>query len=252
MPPARRVAAAMPNSDGRSIAEIITDLGSELMRELGIPGELTPAILSFAIDVGREDALWYDEQMLRDVFTSPEVAAFCRPTAARLFGMFRTDSIEQAFEYTAPESLPHSERREEVFVSTVKLARDVRKAVIDRSRAVYKVKYANHEFVITVRNQRPELFQSFQFHHAVGAGIEYAKSFCEGEIELCIATMAAGGDAAHDAQTAAFGYGLSSELADVFAYQKASLASDDVIAERFRERMRATLTYYKEIASQLG
>jgi hypothetical protein len=121
----------------RSIAEIITDLGGELMREVGIPGELTSAILSFAIDIGPEDFRWHNDQMLSDVMISPEDSSFCRSTAARLFDMFRTDPIEHMFECAVPPELPpDTERLKQVFASTVSLARDVGTAVVGRSRAV--------------------------------------------------------------------------------------------------------------------
>jgi hypothetical protein len=84
---------AMPDIDGRSIAEIVTDTCGEGMRELGIPGEPTTAIRSFAIDIGPEDARWHNDEMLGDAIISPESSSFCRPTAARLFGRFHADRV---------------------------------------------------------------------------------------------------------------------------------------------------------------
>lgn len=240
-----------PAVEVKSLAEMVTDVGGEVMRDLEIPGELTHQILSFAIDVGPEDARWENDQMLSDAMTWPEASSFCRSTATRLFAIFQTEPID-AFEHTAPESLPDLARKKQVFVAAVRLAREVRAAVLSGSRAVYKAKYANHEFVVTVRGQRAELFQSFQFRYGVGTGIEYAKSLEDGDVEAYLANMARGGKVANDVQTEAFGYPLSPVLAGVFAYEKAGLASDDQIVQRVRERMRVTLTRYKEVSQRLG
>jgi len=149
--------------------------------------------------------------MLSEAMMSPEASSFCRQTAARLFGMFRTDPIESAFEVA--ESLPDRDKKRQVVESTLSLARELRTAVVHGLRQIYKVKYSNHEFVVTVRNQRAELFQSLQFRYGVGDGVDYTKSFADGEIEYYLANIAQGGKIARDVQRAAFGYDLSPDLA---------------------------------------
>ena len=86
-----------------------------------------------------------------------------------------------------------------------------------------RVKYANHEFVVTVLNGRAELFQSFQWRYGVGLGIEHAKTLADEDVEVCLANMARGGKVAEEVQVATFGYALSTDVAGVFGYEKAEL-----------------------------
>jgi hypothetical protein len=76
------------------VAEIITDLGETLMRELAIPGEVTEAILTFAIDVVQEDVYYHPEELLRSYVTEPENCALCSTTAERLFNLLGTGVVD--------------------------------------------------------------------------------------------------------------------------------------------------------------
>jgi hypothetical protein len=64
--------------------------------------------------------------------------------------------------------------------------------------------------------------------------------------------MAAGGALAVRVHEALSGQALNAEVADVFSFEKASLASDLEIVSRLRERMYASLSYYKELAQLYG
>ena len=53
-------------------------------------------------------------------------------------------------------------------------------------REIYKIKYSNHEFVVVIRNRRAEILQSFQAFYGAGYGLEIAKSFEDGELEIYV------------------------------------------------------------------
>jgi hypothetical protein len=131
------------------------------------------------------------------------------------------------------------------------MARAIRASVLGDKREIYRIRYSNHEFVVAIRNRRAEILQSFQAFYGVGHGIAIAKSLADGELEICLATMAAGGEVAAHAQEIAFGKTLSADMpSQVFAYKKASLFAEDLIAERLRCHMYASLQYYKELAAR--
>lgn len=242
----------MVDSDAETIPEMITDTLRSVMRELAIPGEPTEDVLTFALDVSRDD--FFPEEFLPQLLASPQSAAFCRTTAARLFTLLRAEPVEDTFVYVPAPALSSIERRREVYEHSFRLSKDFSRIVAVRLGAVWKVKYSNHEFVVVVKGGRPDLLQSFQGlrGYGVGRSVEFTKSLRAGEVEYLLATMAAGGVLAERVHEALFGQALNAEVADVFAFEKASLASDLEIVSRLRERMYASLGYYKELARLYG
>jgi hypothetical protein len=72
-------------------------------------------------------------------------------------------------------------------------------------------------------------------------------------VMLCLATMAWDGEAAREAQELAFGVALDPGLSrEVLSYKSAALVSDDLLVTRLRERMRAGITYYRDLRAQLA
>jgi hypothetical protein len=233
-----------------SVADVITSLGKSLMQELDIPGETTEAILTFAIDVVREDVYYYPTDILDSFVAEPERCSFCRKTAERLFNLLGAEPVEHEYEFNSSESDSGLQKRQ-ASVLAVKLARQIRESRLAAKREVLWIKYANHEFVVVVRNRRAEILQCFQAHYGSGHGLKIAKSLADGELELCLALMASGRDEAAHAQKIIFGRTLSAEMSkEVFAYSKATLFDDDRVVERLRGHMRASLVYYKELAAR--
>jgi hypothetical protein len=234
-----------------TIAETITDVADSLMRERGIGPELVDAVVSFALEISREDD-YYTDETLREMLRSSAVASFCRRAATRLFELLGTDRVEPAFEYVPEPSLSPYERKRQVYRHSLNFAGDVAECVGSGRRAVWKVKYCNHEFVVTARDHRAEIFQSFQGRYGIGASVEHSKTFERGELERYLAIMCAGGSNAARVQVAIFGQPLARELAEVFACQKAELAEDDEIVRRLRTRMADSMSYYQVLSERLA
>jgi hypothetical protein len=230
-----------------SVVEIIHDLAQALMSELGIDGAPTDNIVSFAIDICAEEVDYYPKEILARLPDEPEHASLCHTTADRLFSMLGREPVEMGVAF-APAAPPSSRGIAQVARD---LARDVHAAVRASQRKVYRIKFANHSFVVVVRNQKVELFQSYQWRYGVGVGMQ-------GQLDsdlaiLCLATMAWDGDAAREAQELAFGVALDPGLSrEVLAYKRATLVSDDLLVSRLRERMRSGISYYKALRVRLA
>jgi hypothetical protein len=235
-----------------SVADVITSLGRSLMQELEIPGDATETILTFAIDVVREDVWYYPADLLDSLVADPECCSFCRRTAERLFDLLGVAPVDHEYEFKPSESDTELQKRQ-VSKLAVKLARQIQESALADKREASRIKYANHEFVVIVRNRRTEILQSFQARYGFGHSLRIAKSLADGELVLCLALMASGGDKATDAQKVAFGQTLITEIPEqIFAYSKTTLLDDDHIVERLRGHMRASLVYYRELTRRKG
>lgn len=118
----------MVDSAAKTVPEMITATMRSVMRELAIPGEPTEDVLTFALHVSPDD--FFPDEFLPQLLASPQTAAFCRTTAARLFTLLRAEPVEDMFVYVPAPALSSIERRREVYEHSLRLSKDV----VPRSR----------------------------------------------------------------------------------------------------------------------
>jgi hypothetical protein len=231
-----------------TLAEICIHVAEEAAKKAGVVGEITEDLLAFTMDVADEISSFGQNSALK-IVADPLAFTFCRHTAARLFSLFGAEDADLSYEFTPFGTL--AQQRSDTIGLLRELAGIVRRAVANREPTIFQIKYANHEFVVVARNGRAELLQSFMTKYTLGWSLKNNVPLDPVEIEGVLLDMPGQSKAALETQRLHFGACLKNDSADVvFGYKKASLATDNTIHQRLRDRMEKNLRIYTSIACQ--
>ena len=230
-----------------TLAEICVATAEEVAADVGLSQAPIDDVLTFAIDIDVTFISAFDRQYVRNVVADPGASALCYDTAKRLFDLFRNGAETAAYRFDAVGAL--EQQRRDVLEPARDLARRVGHALKGREQVVFEITYANHAFIVVVRDGRTEVMQSFMARTSLGMDLLTNTPY-DGEMiqRLLLAALVGHPRQSRAAHELLFGAPLELNMPAVrFEYRISTLASDETIRQRLRERMTVNLRFYASV-----
>lgn len=169
-----------------------------------------------------------------------ETSSLCHPTAGRLFTLL-AGANPLPFEFNNAERA-RGLSASEIVAASYSLAGDVLRSGLQRERAIYRVEYANHEFVITTSHGRIEILGSFMAAYTVGRCIVDSIPYDPDVVGEALIHMVGTIPIARAMQRLLFSRSLDGERSgDIFNYEKSTIKDTSALSVALRKHAEERL-----------